>query len=91
MKQLRVTNWHIHYRDFFTDGADIEITAYNELWFIVDDPPGLIVESDYGIYDSTDEDDPVERVHEHRGEILITNPFSEVRRRIKFIQVIMVN
>ncbi len=90
VKQLGYTNYHVRYRDMVLDGKkSVTIAAYNELYFIVDDPPGLMVESNYGLYDSTD--DPIEEsVHQHRGEITITNPGAD-RKRIKFIQLIIVN
>ena len=72
------------------EANDIQvIMAYNELYFIIDDPPGLVVESDYGLYDSTDDPIP-DSVHQHRGEIIIHNPGTG-KRRIKFIQIIIVN
>jgi hypothetical protein len=90
VKQLGYTNYHVRYRDMVLEGnTSLTIAAYNELYFIVDDPPGLTVDSNYGLYDSTDE--PIEEsVHQHRGEITITNPGAD-RRRIKFIQLIIVN
>ncbi|MBK7652539.1 MAG: hypothetical protein IPJ20_19875 [Flammeovirgaceae bacterium] len=48
-----------------------------------------MVDSDYGMYDSTDDPIP-ESIHIHRGEIKITNP-GDAKRRIKFIQAIIVN
>ncbi|PZR24518.1 MAG: hypothetical protein DI538_28155 [Azospira oryzae] len=90
VSQLGFMDYHLRYRDIMIDKeSSMNITAYNELYFIVDDPPDLVVESDYGIYDSTDS--PVEEnIHQHRGEILIQNKESK-SRRIKFIQVIIVN
>ena len=90
MRQQGYTKYHIRHRDFVIDaGTTIVIPAYNEMFFIIDEPPGLIVDSDYGMYDSTD--DPIsESTHIHRGEIKITNPGLE-KRRIKFIQAIIVN
>lgn len=90
MKELEYKRFHEHHRDFVLEAeSTIKINAYNELYFIVDDPVGLIVESDYGMYDSTDE--PLEEnVHQHRGEIIIQNPGTG-KRRIKFIQAIIVN
>ncbi len=90
VKQLGYTNFHLRYRDLVLEGnKSVKLSAYNELYFIVDDPSGLMVESDYGLYDSSD--DPIEEsVHQHRGEITITNP-KDARRRIKFIQLIIVN
>jgi hypothetical protein len=90
VKELGHEAHRIRYRDLVIEGdSTLIIPAFNELYFIVDDPPGLIVESAYGMYDSTD--DPLaENIHEHRGEIIITNPGTG-RRKIKFIQVIIVN
>lgn len=90
VRQLGFTDYHLRYRDVMIEKQrSVNITAYNELYFIVDDPSDLIVESDYGIYDSTDS--PVEEnVHQHRGEIVIQNKGNK-SRRIKFIQVIIVN
>ena len=90
VKELGHEAHRVRYRDLVIEGGStLIIPAFNELYFIVDDPPGLIVESAYGMYDSTD--DPLaENVHEHRGEIVITNPGTG-RRKIKFIQVIIVN
>lgn len=90
IKELGFARHMIRYRDLVIDGeSKITIPAYNELYFIVDDPPGVIVESDYGMYDSTDDPLP-DNVHEHRGEIVIRNPGTD-KRKIKFIQVIIVS
>jgi hypothetical protein len=90
IKQLRYSKYHLKYRDLVIEANSTQvILAYNELYFIVDDPPGLTVDSDYGLFDSTDNPIP-DSVHQHRGEIVITNP-GAAKRRIKFIQVIIVN
>jgi hypothetical protein len=90
IKQLGLRKYHLRYRDFVIyENSSIALSAYNELFFIVDDPPGIVIESDYGIYDSTDDTIP-ENVHQHRGEILITNPGAG-NRRVKLIQIIIVN
>ena len=90
VKQLGFNKYHLRYRDLVIDPLAIQsISAYNELYFIVDDPTGFVVESDYGFYDCT-EDALSDSVHQHRGEITITNPGLE-KRRIKFIQIIIVN
>lgn len=90
IRQLGFTDYHLRYRDLMIGKqSSMMVTASNELYFIVDDPPDVIVESDYGIYDSTD--NPVEEnVHQHRGEIVIRNKSSK-SKRIKFVQVIIVN
>lgn len=90
VKELGYGKYTIRYRDLVLEGSSrIDLNAYNELYFIIDQPLGIVVESDYGLFDSSDtmlEDN----VHQHRGEILISNPGS-VKRRIKLIQVIIVN
>lgn len=90
IRQLGFTDYHLRYRDMMIDKqSSMTVTAWNELYFIVDDPPDVIVESDYGIYDSTET--PVEEnVHQHRGEIVIRNKSSK-SKRIKFVQVIIMN
>lgn len=90
LKQQCYSKYHLRHRDFIVEaGATVTIPAYNEMFFIIDEPPGLVVDSDYGMYDSTDDPIP-ESIHIHRGEIKITNPGS-TKRRIKFIQAIIVN
>lgn len=90
IRQLGYHNYHVRYRDFTVKAlGKMILPAFNELWFIAHDPPGLIVESGYGVYDSTG-DYISDNTHQHRGEILITNPDNE-SKRIKFIQVIIVN
>lgn len=90
IRQLGYCKYHVRYKDFFIPPYGKQVlTAYNELYFVVDDPPGIMMESDYGVYDSTD-DPAMSSVHEHRGEITIENPGNE-RRRLKLIQVIIVN
>lgn len=90
LAQQGYSKYHLRYRDLVVEPFDtITLQAHNDLYFIVDEPSGLLVDSDYGVYDTTD--DPVaENVHVHRGEIKISNP-GNVRRRIKLIQAIIVN
>lgn len=90
IKQLGYNKYHVRYRDFtILAGSQEVISAWNELWYIVDDAVGIIVDSNYGLYDSTGEY-LKDNAHEHRGEIVIVNPDSE-SKRVKFIQVIIVN
>lgn len=90
IKQLGYKNYHTRYRDIAVlASSKIIIPAFNELWFIIDDPSGIIIESNYGIYDSTG-DQSYENAHQHRGEIIISNP-DITNRRVKFIQAIIVN
>lgn len=90
LAELGFTKYHERHRDFIIEaGSSMRLEAFNELYYVVDDPVGLVIESMYGMYDST-EDPLLENVHEHRGEVVINNP-GTVRRRIKFIQVIIVS
>ena len=90
MKQLGYTEWIIRHRDFgLSDFSEIRIQAYNELFFIIGDPPGFDVQSDYGLY-GQGEGFLKENIHEHRGDIRIVNN-SDDSRRIQLIQVIIVN
>lgn len=90
VKQMGYRAYKVRYRDLMIKaGSSISISAFNEIWFIVDDPSGLLVESHYGIYDTTG-DYLAESIHQHRGDIVITNPNAD-DKRIKFIQVVVVN
>jgi hypothetical protein len=90
IRQLGYENYHVCYKDFtLKPNSTLVIPAFNELWFIVDDPPGVVIESSYGLYDSTGTY-LSDNTHEHRGEIAIENPDSD-HKRLKFIQVIIVN
>ena len=90
LQQQGYKKYHLRHRDFIIEaGNTIVVPAYNEMFFIIDEPPGVVVDSDYGMYDSTDDPIP-ESIHIHRGEIKITNP-GNAKRRIKFIQAIIVN
>lgn len=89
IKQLGYSAYHIRHREFvLVESGNISINAYNEIYFIIDDPI-IRIESDYGIYN------PVspfikENTYIHRGEIIISNP-EAVIKRVKMIQVIIVN
>ena len=50
IKQLGYSNYHLRYRDLvIEENSERLIAAYNELYFIVDDPPGVVIQSDYGL------------------------------------------
>lgn len=90
MKQLGFSNYHIRYRNLLVLGiSSLVVEAYNELYFIIGDPDNILIESDYGVYDSSEFYNG-ENIYQHRGEIVITNT-SEPNQRIKFIQVIIVD
>lgn len=90
IKELGYSNYHIRPRDFMIKGNSMKtLTAYNELYFIVGEPQGLLIESDYGVYDSTGSFIE-ENACMHRGEINITNQDTDPKR-IKMIQIIIVS
>lgn len=91
MKQLEYQKWDLRYRDLMLQAqTNLPVAAFNQLWFIVDDPQGIVVESDYGIYDTASGGFVFENSHIHKGEMLISNP-ETVARKIKFIQVTIIN
>ena len=88
--QLGYHKYHVRYKDLTIQGGEAKtILSYTDHHFIVDDPQGLTVESDFGIYDSTGAY-IAGNAHEHKGEIVISNPGVD-SKRIKFIQLIIVN
>jgi hypothetical protein len=90
IKQLGYNSYHSRYRDIsLSSGGHVIIPAYNQLWFIVGDPSGVMIESDYGIYDSSGAYQS-DNAHEHRGEIKLIN-HTNANKRVKFIQVIIIN
>lgn len=66
----------------------LEFTANNALYFVVGDPDGVIIKSDYGIYDS--QFGVVNNQHEHRGKLSIENHDNEPKR-IKFVVAVLIN
>lgn len=89
IRQLGFSSWHLRYRDFMVQAASgFTIDAYNELFFIVGNPDDIIVDSDYGRYDSTGAYTG-ENTHQHRGLITVSNPTGS-NKRVEFIQVIIV-
>ena len=89
VRQLGVQKYHTRFRDMTLKGnSTLRIAAYNDLYFIVDSPQGIVIESDYGIYDSTGSY-IADHAHIHKGEITLTNP-SAGNKRIQFIQVVII-
>ena len=64
-----------------------EVTAYNELWLLLEADEGIMIQSDYGRYEAHGGQLP-ENVHEHADNILIRNVAREAQR-VTFIQVIL--
>ena len=65
-----------------------EIISNNALYFIIDVPDGVVVESDYGQYNT--QENNIDQSYEHRGTILIRNHDNDFKR-IKFIVCVLVN
>jgi len=90
VRGLGYHKYHLRYKDLnIPPSATIVFAAYNELYFVVGDPQDISIESSYGVYD-TSGDPTASNVHEHRGEITVSNRGDEARR-VKFVQVIIVN
>jgi hypothetical protein len=90
VKQLGFTSYHIRYRDFFIASRGSQsIDAWNELYFLVGEPLDILIDSDYGQYNSTISAQ-AENTYQHKGNISISNT-ADSGRRVKFIQVILVN
>jgi hypothetical protein len=92
IRELGYASYHFRYRDLLVEaGATRTIEAYNQLYFLVEDPEGVLVDSDYGIYDTTGTNGiGTDNTHQHKGLITISNP-GAIARQVKFIQVIIVN
>ena len=67
-------------------GEQVEIAAFNQLFFMVDDPPDIRVSSELGVFDLA-ADNINELTYEHQGQINITSQAAEIRH-VRFIQVI---
>lgn len=91
IRELGYKKYHFRYRDLLVEAGALRIIeAYNQLFFLVGDPEGVMVDSDYGMYDSTGTNGiGTDNTHQHKGEITITNP-GAIARQVKFIQVIIV-
>ena len=71
----------------FAPGEAQEITAYNELWLLLEADAGITIQSDYGRYDARSEK-LSENIHEHADQIWIRNT-SDTSQKVQFIQVIL--
>jgi hypothetical protein len=66
-----------------------EISAYNQIFLLIEPMPNIRIESDVGLFDLT-EDHANEMQYEHRGRIRITN-LSLVPTNARFLQAIPIN
>jgi hypothetical protein len=92
IRELGYSEYHFRYRDLLIEaGTTRVIEAYNQLYFMVGDPEGVLVDSDYGVYDTTGTNSiGTDNTHQHKGQITISNP-GAIARQVKFIQVIIVS
>lgn len=91
MKQLDYQKWHVQYRDIAVlPDESLQIPAFNEIWFIVGNPTGFYIDSDYGVYSGNPDTGSHEYAHEHRGLVTIRNTSKE-KLRITFIQTIIIH
>ena len=68
-------------------GQQVELAAYNEIWFLIGADEGITISSDLGEYDYSN-NNLSENIHEHADAIVVRNTADE-RRKVKFIQVIL--
>jgi len=66
-----------------------EITAYNQIFLLIEPMSTIRIESDVGLFDLT-EDHANEMQYEHRGRIKITN-LSLTPTNARFLQAIPIN
>lgn len=66
-----------------------EITAYNQIFLLIEPVHDIRIESDVGLFDLS-EDHANEMQYEHRGRIKITN-LSISQVNIRFLQAIPIN
>lgn len=87
IKELGYTSYSIRYKDLVVpNNGNLRIDSTSELHYISGDPLGMLIESDYGIYDGTS-GTLCDNEHCHKGDIYISNN-SGADQRIKFVQVI---
>lgn len=66
-----------------------EITAYNQIFLLIDPMSSIRIESDVGLFD-VNEDHANEMQYEHRGRIKVTN-LSLSPTNARFLQAIPIN
>lgn len=86
--ELGFTGYKIRYKDLvIPPTSNIHIESASELHYISGDPLGIVIESDYGIYDAT-ATNLCDNEHVHRGDIYVGNP-GNIPQRLKLVQVIL--
>ncbi len=80
-------NYYLRFRHLVMQPAEqLELDAYNQIFILVEEPSDVKVQSDFGLYDTTD-NQTNEQIYEHQGLIAIEN-FSKQVNHVRFIQVI---
>ncbi|WPP49635.1 hypothetical protein [Catalinimonas niigatensis] len=87
-KGYSVAQSRIVYRDLMIAGkGKKDISAYNQLWMLIDDVPGVRIESSYGEYNLSNFAAD-EQQHEHTDQISIEN-LSTKPIQVKMYQIIL--
>lgn len=68
-------------------GSTTELAAYNQFYILLDEAPGIQIESDMGYYDLA-ENLTNEQSYEHQGQIRIRN-YAATQNAVRFIQIIV--
>ncbi|GGA89959.1 hypothetical protein [Puia dinghuensis] len=87
MAELCREDYHLRFRHLrLQPGEQRNLAAHTDLFLLVEPPASVRVESDVGIFD-TSEDGANELQYEHQGNIQVTN-LSVFASHVRFIQVI---
>lgn len=90
MCELKIYAYHLRFRHLqLRPGEQRQIAAHTHLFYLVEPPGDIRVESDVGLFDLA-ETLTGELQYEHRGKLTITNQ-SAFFNHVRFIQVIPKN
>lgn len=89
MQELGIgSSYYLRFRHLvLLPGSITELNAYNQFYILLDEAPGLQIESDMGYYDLA-ENLSNEQSYEHQGLIRIRN-YAATQNTVRFIQVIV--
>jgi hypothetical protein len=80
-------NYYLRFRHLVMQSKEqLELPAFNQIFILVEEPADVKVQSDFGLYDTTD-NQTNEQIYEHQGLIGVENYSSQVNH-VRFIQVI---
>ena len=83
-------NYLLRFRHILLKAGEVrELTAYSQLFLLIDTAQNIRIESDVGLFDLSDEH-ANELQYEHRGRIRITN-LSDTPTNTRLIQAIPIN